>query len=61
MCKKRKNAKQKLEKAQIVKYIMIIYRSHSQYKLNITVCKIHTFIACPLYRVMCFSTPVGEG
>lgn len=40
MCKKRNYAKQKLEKAQIVKYIMNIYRSHSQYKLKITVCKI---------------------
>lgn len=60
MCKK-KYAKPKLEKAQIVKYIMNIYKSHSQYKLNITVCQIHTFIACPLSRVMRFSTPVGEG
>lgn len=40
---------------------MIIYRSQSQYKLNITVCKIHTFIAVPLYRVIRFSTPDTEG
>lgn len=51
---KRKYAKQKLEKAQTVKYIRTIYRSQSQYKLNITVCKIHTFIAFPLYGVIHF-------
>lgn len=57
----KKYAKPKLEKAQIAKYIINIYRSHSHYKLNITVCQFHTFIACPLYKVMCFSTPVVEG